>query len=359
MKIEMSPKQATLVHIDEDYIDMELTSPSNFLSYTFGSPSNNSREFEFQMSSISNEKDSKTTPADDLFYQGKLLPLHNPPRLQMVQNLLQNTNLEHSTSTFPFTPPCLTTYTPLHSCNISSSESCRVSSEVNPDEYSFEMNPLVVSDSPKIKSWPKKLKMMNQLLFGQKLKASKAYLKSLFNKSGCSDKPSCSSNDPNKVAFVMQDKNKNKNKTKNKNPFEIFYEDDKKQMKREIVEDDFVSHRKSFSGVVQRQYCGNKSSSLSTSSSGSSSNSSSFSFSSAGYYDLQLFKRSISANYELEGSIEGAIAHCKQSQFQQQCCSKNGSSDDARICPQFVATRVAVCEDKESTETETLSSNIV
>ncbi|KAI5395445.1 probable membrane-associated kinase regulator 4 isoform X2 [Lathyrus oleraceus] len=307
MKIEMSPKQATLVHIDEDYIDMELTSPSNFLSYTFGSPSNNSREFEFQMSSISNEKDSKTTPADDLFYQ----------------------------------------------------ESCRVSSEVNPDEYSFEMNPLVVSDSPKIKSWPKKLKMMNQLLFGQKLKASKAYLKSLFNKSGCSDKPSCSSNDPNKVAFVMQDKNKNKNKTKNKNPFEIFYEDDKKQMKREIVEDDFVSHRKSFSGVVQRQYCGNKSSSLSTSSSGSSSNSSSFSFSSAGYYDLQLFKRSISANYELEGSIEGAIAHCKQSQFQQQCCSKNGSSDDARICPQFVATRVAVCEDKESTETETLSSNIV
>ncbi|KAL5067942.1 hypothetical protein RYX36_018829 [Vicia faba] len=351
MKIEMSQKQATLVHIDEDYIDMELTSPSNFFSYSFGSPSNNPREFEFQMSSISNEKDSKTTPADDLFYKGKLLPLHSPPRLQMVQNLLQNTNLEHSTSTsFPFTPPSFSTYTPLDSCNISSSESCRVSSEVNPDEYSFEMNPLVVSDSPKIKSWPKKLKMMNQLLFGQKLKASKAYLKSLFNKSGCSDKPSCA-NDPNKVAFVMQ----NKNKTKNKNPFEIFYEDDKKQMKREIVEeDDFVSHRKSFSGVVQRQYCANKSSSLSTSSSGSSSNSSSFSFSSAGYYDLQLFKRSISANYELEGSIEGAIAHCKQSQSQsqQQCCSKNGSSDDdARICPQIVATKVAVCEDKETTET--------
>ncbi|XP_058746768.1 probable membrane-associated kinase regulator 4 [Vicia villosa] len=323
MKIEMSPKQATLVHIDEDYIDMELTSPSNFFSYSFDSPSNNPREFEFQMSSISNEKDSKTTPADDLFYKGKLLPLHNPPRLQMVQNLLQNS----TSTTFPFTPPTFSTYTPLDSCNISSSESCRVSSEVNPDEYSFEMNPLVVTHSPKIKSWPKKLKLMNQLLFGQKLKASKAYLKSLFNKSGCSDKPSCA-NDPNKV-----------NKRKNKNPFEVFYEDDKKQMKREIVEDDFISHRKSFSGVVQRQYCGNKSSSLSTSSSssGSSSNSSSFSFSSAGYYDLQLFKRSISANYEVEGSIEGAIAHCKQSQ--QQCCSKNGSDD---------ATKVEVCEDKES-----------
>jgi len=32
------------------------------------------REFEFQMS----EKESSTSPADDLFYKGKLLPLHLP-----------------------------------------------------------------------------------------------------------------------------------------------------------------------------------------------------------------------------------------------------------------------------------------
>jgi hypothetical protein len=194
------------------------------------------------------------------------------------------------------------------------------------------MNGFVVSDLPKVKSWPKKLKMMNQLLFGQKLKASKAYLKSLFNnKSGCTEKSYAS--DPNhKVEIGMKNKNK-----------------------REMVEDDFVNHRKSFSGVIQRQYCGNnKASSLSTSSSGSSSNSSSFSFSSAGYYDLQLFKRSISANYELEGSVEGAIAHCKQSQ--QQCSSKIGA-DDARICSEFGA-KVGVCGDKES-EIATLSSHIV
>jgi hypothetical protein len=331
MKIEMSTKQATLVHVDEDYIDMELTSPSNFFSYTIDfQPKNITREFEFQMSSsISNEKDSKTTPADDLFYKGKLLPLHLPPRIQMVQKILENTNLENSRSNFPFTPPTLANYTPLESCNISPSESCRVS---NQDEYSFEMNGFVVSDLPKVKSWPKKLKMMNQLLFGQKLKASKAYLKSLFNnKSGCTEKSYAS--DPNhKVEIGMKNKNK-----------------------REMVEDDFVNHRKSFSGVIQRQYCGNnKASSLSTSSSGSSSNSSSFSFSSAGYYDLQLFKRSISANYELEGSVEGAIAHCKQSQ--QQCSSKIGA-DDARICSEFGA-KVGVCGDKES-EIATLSSHIV
>ncbi|KAK2455093.1 putative membrane-associated kinase regulator [Trifolium repens] len=334
----MSTKQATLVHVDEDYIDMELTSPSNFFSYTIDfQPKNNTREFEFQMSSsISNEKDSKTTPADDLFYKGKLLPLHLPPRIQMVQKILENTNLENSSSNFPFTPPTLANYTPLESCNISSSESCRVSSEVNQDEYSFEMNGFVVSDLPKIKSWPKKLKIMNQLLFGQKLKASKAYLKSLFNKSSCTEKSYASDIPNHKVEIGMKNKGN-------------LCDENKKQ-----IEDDFVNHRKSFSGVIQRQYCVNKASSLSTSSSGSSSNSSSFSFSSAGYYDLQLFKRSISANYELEGSIEGAIAHCKQSQ--QQCSSKNGAHD-ARICSEFGA-KVGVCGDKES-ETATLSSHIV
>jgi len=338
MKMEMATKQVTLVHVDEDYIDMELCSPSHFFSYSFGSPPKNTREFEFQMSSISNEFFSKTTPADDLFYKGKLLPLHLPRRLQMVQKLVENTNLEDNT---------FASYTPLETCNISGSESCRVSSDVSPDEYSFEMNGFVVGDLPKNKSWPKKLKMMNQLLFGQKLKASKAYLKSLFNKTSCSEK-ACASDPNNKVGIGM--------KSKNKNSFEVFCEENKKQVKRDMVEDDFVNHRKSFSGVVQRQYCpNNKASSLSTSSSGSSSNSSSFSFSSSGNYDLQLFKRSISANYEVEASVEGAIAHCKQSQ--QHCNSKNGE-DDARICSQF-GVKVEVCGDKESAETATLSSNIV
>lgn len=335
--MKMAIKNATLVHVDEDYIDMELSSSSsstssNLFSYSISSPPQNS-EFEFQMISVSNEKDSKPSPADDLFYKGKLLPLHSPPRLQMVQKLIENSNnatfdfvksqSDLEDSSFPFTSDFRTP-----------SESCRVSSEVaNPDEllYPFGWSSGLVGDDlhhlPK-KPLPKKLK---HFWLSQKLKASRVYLKSFFSKSGCSDK-SCASAATNVGAErdsnckECQNKYMKVNPRKNcKNPFEIFYDEKHhmscnvmKTIKREIFEDDFTSnHRKSFSGVVQR-HCVSKASSLSTSSSGSSSSSSSFSLSSAGYYDLQLFKRSISANYELEGSVEGAIAHCKQSQQQSQ-----------------------------------------
>ncbi|KAH0870148.1 LOW QUALITY PROTEIN: hypothetical protein HID58_077170 [Brassica napus] len=50
---------------------------------------NNPREFEFQMSHLCPLEIDKTTfPADELFYKGKLLPLHLPPRLLMVQKLI-------------------------------------------------------------------------------------------------------------------------------------------------------------------------------------------------------------------------------------------------------------------------------
>ncbi|KAK7267557.1 hypothetical protein RIF29_20234 [Crotalaria pallida] len=369
----MATRQTTLVHVDEDYINMELitssSSPSpNFFSYSIGSPPPKNKEFEFQMTSVSNDKDSTTSPADDLFYKGKLLPLHLPPRLQMVQNLIENSNAKFDyvksdssleESNFPFTKNAITISSPLDSCNIiSSSESCRVSSEINPDEYLFGCSSSSSSSSTTTtsssdindlskKSWPKKLKQIKQFWLGQKLKASKTYVKSLFTKSGCSDK-SCASTAANNVGAEKKPKCKEcQNKylkivARKKNPFEIFdnvsNNNNKQQisyalMNKEMIEDDFITHRKSFSGVVQRQ-CTKKSSSLSTSSSGSSSTSSSFSFSSAGYYDLQLFKRSISGNSELESSVEGAIAHCKQSQ--QQCSAKN-APDDSRICSHFTS----------------------
>ncbi|TKY52847.1 membrane-associated kinase regulator 4 [Spatholobus suberectus] len=348
----MATKQVTLVHVDDDYIDMELRSSPKFFTYSLSSPPSK-REFEFQMS----EKESSTSPADDLFYKGKLLPLHLPPRLQMVQKLIENSNanfeyiksessLEHRT--FPFTTdlrvPSTNANTPLES-NISPSESCRVSSDVNPNEYQLgwfsDMNNLIGDLHLPKKSWPKKLKQMKQFWLGQRLKASRAYLKTLFNKSGCSDKfcASAASTGAEKKSKCKECQNKY-TKVSRRNPFVSFYDNKHqvtcavmKTIKREMlqVEDDFCDHRRSFSGVVLR-HCATKASSLSTSSSGSSSSSSSFSLSSAGYHDLQLFKRSISANYELESSIEGAIAHCKQSQ--QQSGSKNGS-DDSRICSQF------------------------
>ncbi|XP_027367759.1 probable membrane-associated kinase regulator 4 [Abrus precatorius] len=344
----MASKQATLIHVDEDYIDMELCSSPNFFSYS-------NREFEFQMTCISTEKDSSTSPADDLFYKGKLLPLHLPPRLQMVQNLIENSNanFEYVKSepafenrNFAFTSdlrvPSTNATTPLESFSILPSESHRVSSDLSSNEYRFgwssDMNGFV-GDLPK-KSWPKKLKQMKQFWLSQRLKASRAYLKALFNKSGCSDK--CCASAANNMGAEKKSKcNDSQNKyikVSRRNPFENFY-DNKHQLscavmktiERDMLEDDSSNYRRSFSGVGQR-HCATKASYLSTSSSGSSSSSSSFSFSSAGCYDLQLFKRSISANYELESAIEGAIAHCKQSQHQ--CGSKN-ASDGSRICSQF------------------------
>ncbi|KAL2509478.1 putative membrane-associated kinase regulator 3 [Forsythia ovata] len=143
---------------EEDYIDMDL----------FSSP--HSTEFEFQMCFISNDENS---PADELFYKGKLLPLHLSPRLKMLQ-----------TSNTPSTTPVD------ESCNISPSESCRDSCELNLDddyffEWSTELSSFIHSNRSK-KSWSKKLKFVkNSIPIGHKLKAC---LKSLFSKS---DESSC------------------------------------------------------------------------------------------------------------------------------------------------------------------------
>ncbi|KAF7804526.1 putative membrane-associated kinase regulator 4 [Senna tora] len=324
----MATKQASLVLVDEDFIDMELSSSSNsfFSSYSITSPPK-SREFEFQMTSVSKEKESTTSPADELFYKGKLLPLHLPPRLQMVQKLLENPNdtfqyyVKTTESPFKdcnFRLPSTNGSTPVESCNISPSESCRVSSEVNPDEYlynwSTEINGLVGGDNIPKKSWSKKLKQIKQFWLGQRLKTSRAYLKSLFNKSACSDKSCANAGgaEEERKSKCKECQNKYAKVGARRHLFEMI------DKNREILEDGLMNnHRRSFSGAIQRHSV-TKASSLSTSSSGSSSTSSSFSFSSSGFYDLHLFKRSSSSNSELEeGSIEGAIAHCKQSQ--QQC----------------------------------------
>ncbi|KAK7284240.1 hypothetical protein RJT34_18982 [Clitoria ternatea] len=345
----MATKQVPLVHVDEDYIDIELSSPhSNLFPYSIVS----SPPFEFLQN---NKKESTTSPADELFYKGKLLPLHLPPRLQMVQKLLENTDAttfgfvrSHSSledSSFPYSTNA---NTPLESCNISPSESCRVSSSdaYPPSDFLFHwssgIHDLVGDvDLPKKPCCSKKLKHNKQFWLTQRLKASRAYIKSLFTKPGCSDK--CCATAANKVGAVKKPKCKEcQNKCVKvkdatcKDMFEIFDDvvvDNKQQHHRscavkkkninsDMFEDGFKGNnsRRSFSGVIQR-HCASKASPLSTSSSGSSSSSSSFSLSSSGSYDLHLFNKSISANSELENSIEGAIAHCKQSH--QQICSQS------------------------------------
>ncbi|KAJ9185178.1 hypothetical protein P3X46_004838 [Hevea brasiliensis] len=346
-------------HADDDYIDMEVISSShNFFHYSISSPPQ-SREFEFQMSSISNDRETTTSPADKLFYKGKLLPLHLPPRPQMVEKLLQDS----TTNTFepfeenysiPFINPSFsTTTTSLESCNISPSESRRVISELNPDEYFFELSTELnsfIGYHPIKKSWTKKLK---QSVLGQKLKASSAYLKSLFSKSGRTDK-SCTKPARNVEPESAPDGKHCPGKYKEVAKKNSFSEIDSEKCKisntlmkiidKETFRDGFHSQRRSFSGAIQR-HSENNSLSFSSGSS-SSSSSSSFPFSSSnGFCDLQLLKRSSSANSEIESSIEGAIAYCKKSH--QQLFVSRKTATEVGVCSLSAASRIAASGDQE------------
>ncbi|KAL4576531.1 hypothetical protein LXL04_012626 [Taraxacum kok-saghyz] len=287
---------------DEEFIDMEVSVSSS------SSPSK-TREFEFQKDgggSINN-----ASPADELFYKGKLLPLHLPPRVQMVKSLLnQNAKKEERDEEF------ITFSTPMvQSCNISPSESSRVSTELTPDEYFFDWSTELtgfIGDHHHIhpkkyysRPWSKKLRLT------QKLKASRNYLKSLFNKSACGSDA--------KQPVIEQDSDSDKHfltkylkvNTKPGSGQKSKYPTLGNVLKgiEDEGNEDSCSNRKSFSGAIKRK-C-SPSSTSSSSSSGSSSSSSSFSYSNGVY---ELCKRNSSADSELEGSIEAAIDHCKKSQ---------------------------------------------
>nr|XP_025647380.2 uncharacterized protein LOC112742355 [Arachis hypogaea] len=324
-EIKMATKQSTtttLVHVNEDYIDMELVTSCS--SNLCPPQKSYSREFEFQMTPLSsNEKDSTASVADELFYNGKLLPLHNVKSFSSLEDsnfpIITNTNTNNNHL-----------FDDSFSNIISPSESCRLSSDfaVTPDEYLFEWsncssqinnnsNVLLPNNKKSSSSsWSKKLKQIN---VGQRIKNSRSYIRSLFFTKATSGSSRC------KECQDLKMKNKKNNH----------------QFGMNILEDDEFSSihgRRSFSGVVQR-HCGpSKSSSLSTSSSGSSSCSSSFSFSSSSGYnnnDLQFFKRNIinaANNCEIEGSIEGAIAHCKKSH------------------QKFASPKVAICGKQENEE---------
>ncbi|OVA03562.1 hypothetical protein BVC80_1651g67 [Macleaya cordata] len=338
---------------EEDYIDMEVSS-STFFCYSITSP--HPREFEFQMSSKFLEREQTTTsPADELFYKGKLLPLHLPPRLQMVEKLLQNSNTTFELQSESFeenfnTPLTTTNTTPFASCNISPAESCQVSRELNPDEYFFECSTDVSSfiDEHKKKSWSKKLKLIKQISLGLKLKASRAYLKSLFTKSGCSDE-SCTEAAKNvneRTISKAKECLSKYVKVGKKNPFGQIQRQSDDQIrgteKEKMIEDN-GSHRRSFSGAIKR-HSATKSSSSSSSSGSSSSSSLLSSFNSNGFYEVHLLKRSNSANSEFESSIQGAIAHCKQSQ---QMFRSRKTVSEVGICSLTASRIAAACEDQE------------
>ncbi|KAG6418599.1 hypothetical protein SASPL_120803 [Salvia splendens] len=261
---------------EDDYIDMEVEidyyhyhhhqSLDNHSSI-FNQSSNN--EFEFQQSfSSSSDRDpyATTSSADELFYMGKLLPLHLPPRLEMVHKILHSTTPFHNDDE-PFSTPIATT--PFESCNISPSESCEVSRELTSDDYKHI---LVNHDK---KSWTRKTKMIKQSSSSPSSKIKwTSYIKSLFTKSS-----GCTSMSQHSATDVSKAKNEH---IKNVAPFgQIKYNEDQRGR-----------HRRSFSEAIKqlsKRKC-------------STSN-----------LNVLALKRSIGSSSEVESPIQAAIAHCKRS----------------------------------------------
>ncbi|ESQ52616.1 hypothetical protein EUTSA_v10016955mg [Eutrema salsugineum] len=299
--------------VEEDYIDMEVTSFTNLVRETLNN-NNYPREFEFQMSHICPlEIDKTTSPADELFYKGKLLPLHLPPRLQMVQKILEDYTFDDEFYSTPLATGTVTTpatsNTPFESCTVSPAESCHVSKELNPEDYFLEYSDSVEQK----KSWGKKLRLIKQLSFGTKIKASRAYLRSFFGKSSCSDE--------SRVA----DEGSILRYSRVQPPFgQIKTERPKKQSNGSAC----GSHRRSFSVSMRRQPVKSSNNKSSTS---------------LGFRPLQFLKRSTSSSSEIENSIQGAILHCKQSQQQKQ---KQYGVNEVGFCS-LSASKIAATDDQE------------
>ncbi|WOL06902.1 hypothetical protein Cni_G15637 [Canna indica] len=256
-------KRSAMAMVEDDYIDMDIS--SSFICYTVNAAAASSppdaKEFEFQMSADPGARGASTSPADELFYKGKLLPLHLPPRLRMVEKLERCASRRNAAG--GGSPPS--------SCgDVDGGGGPSAGAE---DPFACE---------GKKCSWSRKLKLIRRSSLCLRLKASRAYLRSLFIRSAAREG----------------------------NPLE-------KQMEEELTQ------RKSFSSAVNWN-SGTKSSS---SSSSSSSLSSSFSsLSSLGTCEpQQTLKRSSSVNSEMESSILGAIAYCKESQ---QLVGGRKSADD-------------------------------
>ncbi|XP_073158620.1 probable membrane-associated kinase regulator 4 [Henckelia pumila] len=279
---------------DEDYIEMEMTSsPSNPLHVS----ANSCQEFEFQMPSTSNNTHSTISTADELFYNGKILPLHLTLRRKMVQNLLHHHQTAAAAAVETAKQPAEKdsnhfTILPL--------DSCRESCELDHDDCLFEW-PVeftgFMNNHPTKRSWSKKLKLIKSSILVQKLKF-------FFNKSACTDESSpCAKANPNPEPQnwpKTEDCSSKHTTFSKKKPFG-FIGKDTNQTADAVTK---INIDKGIEENMCRKSVSDQNSPaklLSSSSCSSSSSSSS------------VLKRSSSAT-EIEGSIEAAIDHCKNSQ---------------------------------------------
>ncbi|KAF8703826.1 hypothetical protein HU200_031919 [Digitaria exilis] len=252
--------------------------------------------------------------------------------------------------------------TPYESCNASPANSCYVSGELNVEEYFQEyaaaagLADAAAAAAGERKSWSRKLKFMRQLNLGLKLKASKAYLKTIFaaNKPGNCDVDKnllgAAARAPHELAHghghIIRPWRKNPFGQMRSNRYIASHSASdvgvsggsvratptaERQKEREH------GHRRSFSSVIVRYSSPNKttttpafaqlpSSSSSCSSSSSSASSSVRTSSESDEGAVPALRRSSSASSEVENPIQGLIAYCKKSQ---QLASVRKSASDA------------------------------
>lgn len=257
--------------IQDDYIDMDLTPAATPMP-----PS--SPRFEFQSAGGAGDASRReaalefASPADELFYKGNLLPLHLPPRLQLVQRLFQEQQQEQQQQ---------------GATRDAAAEGADAAGKAG-------------AAAAKKPSWAKKLRVVRRW-------ASREYIRSLFL-ARPTPMPSDIVVDAGACGIGSV------------------------SARGSVLDHDEVSHhRKSFSGIIRRvrlvatkaaaapgtsPLCSSSSSS-SSSSTPSCGNANGFFFRTpAAAAATPALKRSSSAGSE-EGAIQGAIAHCKRSQLLQ------------------------------------------
>ncbi|CAN6336136.1 unnamed protein product [Urochloa humidicola] len=251
--------------IQDDYIDMDLTPAATPMP-----PS--SPRFEFQSTAAGAAKHREpafASPADELFYKGNLLPLHLPPRLQLVQRLLQEQQ-------------------PAQALDKRETES-DAAAEAGGDAAAKAC-------AAKKPSWAKKLKVVKRW-------ASREYIRSFFLARPTASDIAVDGGAATGIGIGSV------------------------SARGSVLEQEEVCHhRKSFSGIIRRVRLVAATKAPGTSplcSSSSSSSSSTPSCGNANGFFLRpaaaaapALKRSSSAGSE-EGAIQGAIAHCKRSQLLQ------------------------------------------
>ncbi|XP_057832217.1 probable membrane-associated kinase regulator 4 [Cryptomeria japonica] len=397
---------------DDDYIDIEVESAMFWEAVSRTKLNGNraeSREFEFDAKALMDDPGCVASPADELFYKGQLLPLHLPPRIQMVENLLASEKSKENKpqSLLGREKPEQNSggggsfyresaddsaffHTPYESCDATPYDSCEASQELNADLYeAFKENHRVtIKEAAEAESKREKhqrlpmLKKAKKLLdstqskqaaLALKLKASRLYLKSLFSKStetkdqnqhqrrtkeldqrDLMNNTSTDQADQNRVTEainryvkVIKPGSANGNMDITREGYKVA-EAVAKTIHKEnsSMIEDHVGRRKSFSG------------SLPSSKVNVESQKANVSYCSNRVIPSPIgafLKRSSSTNIDMESAIEGAIAHCKQSAHS---ASKNNidpshinhqrpcSNVEGYVRPRS-GSRIAVCEQPE------------